>query len=134
MLSTPINHRLATEHLADLRRAGDRHRRNARHPQPIQSGLSPTPAVVLRLAHADDARLVHRLAELDDAAALEGPVLIALVDGRAVAALALRDERVVADPFVLTGEAVALLRIRAGHLSRGRPRRRLRTVLRPRFA
>lgn len=78
---------------------------------------SPEPTVALRLAGDDEAHMVRRLAALDDAPPLEGPVLLALVDGEPVAALSLLDRRVVANPFVHTRELVELLRLRAGHIS-----------------
>ncbi len=53
--------------------------------------------------------------------------------GEAVAALSLTDGRVVANPFVLTANAVALLRLREQHL-RERGHRSWRTILRPRVA
>jgi hypothetical protein len=91
--------------------------------------------VELRLATADDADAVRRLAALDEQRELAGPVLIAVVDGTAVAALSVQDGRSVADPFVLTRELVALLRLRAEHLTgpsakrgRGWLRLRLRTA------
>jgi hypothetical protein len=91
--------------------------------------------LALRTARADEGELVRRIADLDDAPPLEGDVLLALIDGEPVAALSLRDARLVADPFVPTAEAVALLRLRASHLSsRGRARRRWLRVLRPRVA
>lgn len=80
--------------------------------------------VELRFAHATDTDVVRRLAELDSAPELTGEVVIALVNGDAVAGLSLLDQRVVANPFVSTTEAVALLRLRATHLSPS-PRRRL---------
>ncbi len=49
--------------------------------------------------------------ELDSAPTLLGQVVIALVDGDPVAGLSLVDQRVVADPFVATQEAVELLRL-----------------------
>jgi hypothetical protein len=70
---------------------------------------------------------------LDGAPALEGEALLALIDGEAVAALSLRDGHVVANPFVRTEAAVALLRLRAGHVSGSRPGRRRRFIMRPRF-
>jgi hypothetical protein len=95
------------------------------------------PATIqLRPAAPTDAQNIRRLAELDDAPPIEGPVLLAFSDGEAVAGLSLRDGRVVANPFVPTRDAVALLRLRAAHLSGGRGsgrRRRLhhRFRLRP---
>ncbi len=75
-----------------------------------------------------DAGTLARLAALDETEPLAGPVLLAVADGRAVAALSVSDGRVAADPFAPTSEAVALLKLRARQ-SRGsrrsRPARRL---------
>ena len=97
-----------------------------------RSSGSPAPTVALRLAGSDEALVVRRLAALDDAPALQGPVLLALVDGEAVAALSLLDRRVVANPFLFTRELVDLLRLRADHISGPgpEPRRGLPTLLR----
>lgn len=94
---------------------------------------APGRAIELRLADEPDTG--RRLAALDDAPELEGEVLLALIDGAPVAALSLTERRVVADPFVATSDAVALLRLRAEHVSGPWPRRqRLRRILRPRPA
>jgi len=71
-------------------------------------------------------KLDEPIAALDEAPELEGPVLLAIVGGETVAALAVDDGRVVADPFVPTAHAVSLLRLRADHLSHVSPRRRRR--------
>jgi hypothetical protein len=131
---TSMNALAAREHRADLRRAAERRRRGSISPPPSSSTQGHTPTVALRLAHRDEADLVRRLAAVDDAPMLDGQVLLALIDGEAVAALSLRDGRVVANPFVLTQEAVALLRLRAKHLSGASPRRRLRAIRRLRPA
>lgn len=114
---------VAEQHVADLMRSARRHQRI---PQPLLSNSGPV--VQLRAAHGDD-ETVRRLAALDDASELVGPALLAVVDGRPVAALALDDGRVVADPFVRSAHAVSLLRLRADHISgvssRRRPRIRL---------
>jgi hypothetical protein len=115
-----LNALVAEEHVADLTRAAARYSK-IHSPAPAGSG----PAVELRPAHAADAAAVRRLAALDDAHELEGPVLLAVVNGEAVAALALDDGRAVANPFVPTAHAVSLLRIRAAHLSAPRRRRRI---------
>ena len=54
-----------------------------------------------------DAGTLTRLAALDETEPLTGDVLLA------VAAMSVDDGRVAADPFARTGEAVALLRLRA---------------------
>jgi hypothetical protein len=110
----------ASEHRADLRRAADQWARAATAEAP------DTTRVELRHARRNDDVIVWRLAALDEQPALDGPVLLAFVNGSAVAALALEDRRVVADPFVATTEAVSLLRLRAEQLATGRTHRRLR--------
>ncbi len=122
-MNASLNAVMAQEHMSDLARAAAHYNDVPSRPQ-WRAG----PAVELRPARADDDHAVRELAELDDARPLEGPVLVAVVGGRAVAAIALDDERVVADPFVATAHAVSLLRMRARHVSdvSRRPRRRLR--------
>jgi hypothetical protein len=117
---TVLAEMVASEHRADLRRAAEHSARVS------AAGRRDRLRVELRRAHREDADVVRRLAALDDAQALTGPVLLALVDGDAVAALSLHDGRVVADPFVATAEPVSLLRLRAGQLAGARARRRLR--------
>ncbi len=89
--------------------------------------------MTVRFADPDEARTLRHLAELDDAPELAGEVLVATIDAQVVAALALGDGRVVANPFVLTSHAVELLRRTATELTR-RPRRRWRSTLSPRLA
>jgi hypothetical protein len=116
----------AREHGADLRRAAQRRTPRAQH---IATDVA---AIELRPAGREDEDTVRRLAALDEAPELVGPVLLAFLNGRAVAALSQYDGSVVADPFVLTEPAVALLRLRARLLSgvpaRSGLRRRLRLV------
>jgi hypothetical protein len=94
---------------------------------------SARPAAAVRFAHPDEVGTLRRLAQVDDAPELAGEVLVATIDEDVVAALSLDDGRVVANPFVLTSDAVELLRRSAAALT-GRRRRRWRSVLRPRFA
>lgn len=92
---------------------------------PAPLGWAASPIIALRLARADDARALAELAVLDEQAALAGPAMLAVVDGRPVAAGSLGDGRIVADPFVATGDAVEVLRVRmAGLRRRSAPRRR----------
>lgn len=79
--------------------------------------------LAIRLAHADEDLALRRLADLDDAPPLQGDVLIALVDGEAVAAASLSDGRAVANPFLPTADLVAMLSLRARQLGRRRPPR-----------
>jgi hypothetical protein len=121
---------VAAEHTADLRRAAARGRA-------VPSALarrSDEQAIALRLAQPEDDYDVSRLAQLDDAPEPIEPVMLAIVDGEAVAALSLSDGRLVANPFVATEKAVTLLRVRATQLSGGRHHRWRPPILRPRFA
>lgn len=88
----------------------------------------------LRVAGADDFDLIAELAELDEAPPLEGDAILALIDGRAVAAASLFDGRVVADPFVPTAQAITLLALRAKQLAPETRRPRLLARLRLAFA
>jgi hypothetical protein len=142
-MTTSMTSLAAREHVADLRRVAEyrRLRRVADHRPPSAGTRAPgaseatnAPAVSLRIAGADDEQVVRDLAALDDASAPQGEALLALIDGEAVAAMSLRDGHVVANPFVPTEAAVALLRLRAKHVSSRRPRRRRPFSLRPRFA
>jgi hypothetical protein len=70
-------------------------------------------SVTIRLAVAEDAFAVARLAALDSTDVPEGPLLIGLVDDEPWAVLALEGGVAVADPFRRSAEIVALLRERA---------------------
>jgi hypothetical protein len=71
--------------------------------------------VLLRTARAGDDPDLIRLAALDGARPLAGPALVAEENGAMIAALCLSTGRAVADPFVQSLYAVALLREHAAH-------------------
>jgi hypothetical protein len=134
-MTTSISSPVANEHVADLhRRATQRRRMRGTHRPSVADSANSAAALVLRFAGVADGPVLRDLAELDDAPVLDGEVLLALIDGEAVAALSLGDGRVLANPFVPTEATVALLRLRAGHISGRRPRRRWPAILRPRIA
>ena len=129
-MNTAISAAVAADHIADLRHAAEHQRAATSAP----ARRSDEQVIALRVAQPEDDSDVSRLAQLDDAPLPIGPVMLAVVDGEAVAALSLNDGRVVANPFVATEKAVSLLRLRATQLSdephhRWRPR-----ILRPRLA
>jgi hypothetical protein len=66
--------------------------------------------VLIRTARADDDPDLIRLAALDSACPLPGPVLLAEENGTIVAALCLSTGRAVADPFVASLHLVEFLR------------------------
>ena len=72
--------------------------------------------VAIRLAGRVDADAVHELEQLEGRSLSCGARLLALLDGRPVAALAVADDSVVADPFEKTQPVVDLLRVRAQQL------------------
>jgi hypothetical protein len=127
-MTSTLNALAAQEHVNDLKRQA----RRAHKEQPGSD--APAPSIELRLAYADESRVLHTLAQLDDAPDLHGEALLALIDGEAIAALSLSDRRVIANPFVRTEHAVTLLRIQADHLFGRRERRRLRGMPRLRLA
>jgi len=69
-----------------------------------------TTPITIRQSSDADQRVLRELAELDSAPPIAGPVLMAVWDDRAVAAISLDGLREIADPFVRTREVVELLR------------------------
>jgi hypothetical protein len=135
-MATSLNAKVASEHIADLHRAARGRtagRAGLRRRRSTAAESSPGPAAVVRFARPYEAATLRRLAELDDAPELAGEILVATIDADVVAALSLDDGRVLANPFVPTSDSVELLRGCATALT-GRPRRRWRSALRPRFA
>ena len=139
-MGTSLNALAAGEHIADLHRAAYRNgtgrvglRLKRRRVRGVAAAGSPRPAASVRFAQPDEAGTLRYLAQLDDAPELAGEILVATIDSDLVAALSLDDGRVVANPFVLTSDAVDQLRGTATQLTR-RPRRRWRATLRPRLA
>jgi hypothetical protein len=102
--------------------------------------MTTSATISLQLASPEHDAALRELAQLDSARTVHRPALMAVVDGRLVAALALQDDRVVADPFAPTDDAVQLLRLRAaelrgGHGARRRSRLRMPALgVRPRVA
>jgi hypothetical protein len=100
---------------ARIAQATRRIRHSADAPPPVEpeGGAS----VSIRCARAEDEVALLRLAALDSAAALAGPVLVAELSGELLAALSLRDERAIADPSHRTADLRDLLRLRANQLA-----------------
>jgi hypothetical protein len=83
----------------------------------FMSTTSQTEAVLMRRATADDTVRIATLARLDDRRMPAGPYLVAEIGGELVAARSLATGAVVADPFRLTSDIVAMLRLRAAQVS-----------------
>ena len=80
----------------------------------------------IRLANTNDAVALDRLAQLDSSVIPASPQLVAIEDGRLVAALSARDGASVADPFSYSAGSLELLHRRARQL--GTTPRRSRTL------
>ena len=93
-----------------------------------------TAPLVLRPATSVDTADLERLAALDSAHVPAGDVLIGETAGEPVAAVAIADGRVVADPFRPTADLVAVLVLRAAMVRGAIPARRRLGVRRPAFA
>ena len=82
-----------------------------------------TAQITIRPAYADDYAALARLAALDSAAGVPPrPLLIAEVDGTLRAALSLRDDAAISDPFFPSARLLALLRAHAAEDRTKRPR------------
>jgi hypothetical protein len=92
--------------------------RRFRRARPAAAGVPAD--VLIRVARPADAGAVSRLEAMEDRALPGGSRLIAEVDGRAIAAVAVADGTAVADPFERSETAVELLRLRALQIARGR--------------
>jgi hypothetical protein len=103
---------------------------------------TPTAAAVTirRLTDSEgDRAALRRLAELDSGTELGGQVLVAEIEGSILAAIAVAEGDVLADPFSRTAELRSLLELRAAQLRRrerirgrrGLPRRERATAALP---
>jgi hypothetical protein len=111
VLSGTLSLLLARERQSDLRTAAANH-------QDADPARTPVTRVTLRYSVAADRDGLHRLAELDSRRTPSGPALVAEVDGRLRAALALDGSAAIADPFHRGLELLELLRVRAAQLGR----------------
>ena len=68
--------------------------------------------LTIRLASAEDAPALRRLAQLDSANPLAGRVLLAELDGQSVAAVSLESGSTIADPFRHSADAARMLKVR----------------------
>ena len=80
--------------------------------------MNATANISIRSPHHDDYSAIWQVAALDDALVPAGELLVAELDGEIVAALSLTSGESIADPFRRSAEALDLLRLRAGQLTR----------------
>jgi hypothetical protein len=105
-------------HAGELKRGAERARRASRRERHQRVGARgpASEGVTIRWARAADAPMLRRLAALDEAPGPAGAVLLAEIEGVAVAALSAEGDDSVADPFVPTESLVRLLALRARQL------------------
>ncbi len=72
--------------------------------------------IEIRRGAGSDLEALRRLAALTERTVPPAPVLVAEADGVLLAALSRQTGEVVSDPFVVTEDVVALLRLRAAQL------------------
>ena len=90
--------------------------RYRRRPPSVPSTLWQ--GMTVRLATSADRAALSRLADLEETAEPEAPVLVGELMQRPVAALSLCDGHVIADPFAPTTDLIELLRLRARQMRR----------------
>ncbi len=93
-----------------------RRRRRFVDDAPVHRGMAPRAILAIRLAGGRDADAVTLLEQMEQRTLSAGPHLVAEVDGRVVAAVAVVDGTAVGNPFEHTTAAVELLRLRARQL------------------
>ena len=115
MLDFEVRRMMMEDRIATLRRSARPRRRT--EPLRVES-----PDIELRLCKPADDPAIDRLAALSEVPVPYGRLVVALLDGKLVAALPLNGDPVLRDPFVKTAELVHLLEVRAEQLREPAPR------------
>jgi hypothetical protein len=91
----------------------------SRLPASLAREIGARDSITIRVSHEGDADRLERLAGLAGTELPEGGgLIVAESDDELIAALSLRTGRVISDPFHVTSDLVALLRVRAAQLER----------------
>ncbi|MGN6797285.1 MAG: hypothetical protein ACTHKS_03970 [Gaiellaceae bacterium] len=97
-------------------------RRSARPRKRQEPARVESPDIELRMCKPADDPAIDRLAALSEVPVPYGRLVVALLDGKLVAALPLNGDPVIRDPFVKTAQIVRLLEVRAEQLMERTPR------------
>jgi hypothetical protein len=89
----------------------------SRVPAALASAVGGRGEIVIRRARPTDGVALRRLEQLADRVLATGDVLIAEADGTIVAAAPVDGGIAVADPFVVSGDVIELLALRARQLA-----------------
>jgi hypothetical protein len=100
-------------------------RRSAPRRRQVDESRVESPDIELRLCKPADDPAIDRLAELSEQPVPFGRLVVALLDGKLVAALPVGGGHVLRDPFVKTSHLVHLLEVRAEQLREPFPRQAL---------
>ena len=100
-------------------------RRSARPRKRADEVVVESPDIELRMCKPADDPALDRLAALSEVPVPFGRLVVALLDGRLVAAKPLTGGDVLRDPFVKTAHLVRLLEVRAEQLRAPAPRQAL---------
>ena len=109
MLDFEVRRMIMEDRIATLRRSARPRKR--KEPARVES-----PDIELRMCKPADDPEIDRLAALSEVPVPHGRLVVALLDGKIVAALPLNGDPVVRDPFVKTAHLVHLLEVRAEQL------------------
>jgi len=91
-------------------------RRSARPRKRTEPARVESPDIELRMCKPADDPEIDRLAALSEVPVPYGRLVVALLDGKLVAALPLNGDPAIRDPFVKTAQLVHLLEVRAEQL------------------
>ena len=119
MLDVHLRRMIMDDRISTLRRDASRPTRPATQP------VTEAADIELRLCKSADDDAIERLAALAERPVPFGRLVVALLDGRLVAAAPIAGGCVLRDPFVKTAHLVGLLELRAAQLRRPEPRRPL---------
>ena len=111
MTPSEMQVQIVRDQAAERLRAADRRRRL----RPVDTG-SDEAAVCIRLAAEGDTAAMKRLAELEGRRPSEGDALVAVIDGRVLAAIEVNGGETLADPFRHTVGLVAQLTDARAHM------------------
>ena len=118
MLDFEVRRMMMEDRIATLRRSA----RPRKRTEPVRV---ESPDIELRMCKPADDPEIDRLAALSEVPVPHGRLVVALLDGKLVAALPLNGDPALRDPFVKTAELVRLLEVRAEQLREPAPRQTL---------
>jgi hypothetical protein len=118
MLDIEVRRMMMEDRIAALRRS-------ARPRKRAEEVVVESPDIELRMCKPADDPALDRLAALSEVPVPFGRLVVALLDGRLVAAKPLTGGHVLRDPFVKTAHLVRLLEVRAEQLRAPAPRQAL---------